>query len=132
MKYLFILLIFAISSCKKEKDGSFVLNQSFTLAPGAKACLSSENVCLTFEKVNSDSRCPSTAICFWEGVAEVNFLLRINEASYPFTLHTLKKLQYRKDTVIQGYTVKLEQLSPYPDGKPIDQKDYRAQVIITK
>jgi hypothetical protein len=132
MKYLFIVLIIALSSCKKEKDSSFVLNQSFTLAQGTKACLSSENVCLTFEKVTNDSRCPSTAICFWEGVAEVNFLLQINQASYPFTLHTLKKLQYRKDTVIQGYTVKLEQLSPYPDGKRIDHKDYRAQVIISK
>jgi hypothetical protein len=121
-----------MSSCKKEKNSFFVLNQSFTLAQGAKACLSSENVCLTFEKVNNDSRCPLNAICIWEGVAEANFTLQINETNYPFTLHTLDKLQYQKDTVIQGYIIKLEQLNPYPETKPIDQKDYRAQVIISK
>lgn len=121
-----------MNSCKKEKDSFFLLNQSFTLAQGAKACLSSENVCLTFEKVYGDSRCPLGAMCFWEGVAEVNFTLQINQTKYPFTLHTLDKLQYQKDTVIQGYNIKLEQLNPYPETKPIDQKDYRAQVIISK
>lgn len=132
MKYLAIVLLFAISSCTKEKNGSFFLNQSFTIAQGTKACLSSENICLTFEKVNGDSRCPSTAICVWEGVAEVNFSLSVNNTNYPFTLHTLNRLQYKKDTVIQGYTVKLEQLSPYPDGRPIDQKAYTAQITISK
>jgi hypothetical protein len=132
MKYLFIILIVAISSCTKEKDASVVLDKSFTLAPGDKGCLSNQNVCITFEKVNSDSRCPSTAICIWEGVAEAAFLLKINESTYPFTLHTTDKLQYHRDTIIQGYTIKLELLNPYPDGKPINPKAYRAQMMISK
>jgi hypothetical protein len=132
MKYVIIVFLFAITSCSKEKDVSVILNQPFTLEPGAKACLNSQNVCLRFEKVNSDSRCPSTAICIWEGVAEVNLILNDGTNDYPFVLHTLDKLQYHKDTVINGYTIKLELLSPYPDSKPIDKKDYRAQLIISK
>jgi hypothetical protein len=132
MKYLFIILIVAISSCTKEKEASIILDKPFTLAPGDKGCLSSQNVCITFEKVNSDSRCPSTAICVWQGVAEAAFLLKINESTYPFTLHTTDELQYQRDTIIQGYTIKLELLSPYPDGKPIKQNAYRAQIRISK
>jgi len=66
LKYLFIIALFAVNSFKKEKDNFVVLNQSFTLAQGAKACLISENICLIFEKVYGDSRCPLGAMCFWE------------------------------------------------------------------
>jgi hypothetical protein len=132
MKYLFIILLFVLSSCTKEKDASVVLGQSFTLSQGSKACLNSQNICLRFEKVNSDSRCPAAAMCIWEGVAEISLIWNDGSNEYPFALHTLDKMQYRKDTVINGYKIRLEQLNPYPEGKKIDQKDYRAQLIITR
>lgn len=118
--------------CTKEKDDSIVLNQSFSMKKGTKACTADNEVCIQFEKVAGDSRCPLRAMCIWEGVAEANFILTYKNVDYPFTLHTLDKLQFSSDTVLQGYTIKLEQLSPYPEGGSIEQKEYVAQLTVSK
>ncbi|HEX4957327.1 MAG TPA: hypothetical protein VFV46_04065 [Lacibacter sp.] len=132
MNYLIIILIIAVAGCRKEQDRSIVLNESFTLKKGETACTPNDEVCIDFVNVSGDSRCPSNVMCIWQGVAEVNLVLKYNQTDYPFTLNTIDHLQYKKDTVLQGYTIQLEQLNPYPDGRPINSRDYVVQLKVRK
>lgn len=132
MKYLFIILLVGFIGCTKEQGRSIVLNQSFSLKKGETVCTANDEVCIQFQKVASDSRCPSNAMCIWQGVAEVNLVLKYNKTDYPFTLHTTDHFNYRTDTVLQGYIIKLEQLNPYPDGRPIDPREYIVQLKVSK
>jgi hypothetical protein len=72
-------------------------------------------------------------MCIWEGVAEVQLQLTFKGTNIPFTLHTINFQQYHKDTIINGYTIKLEKLTPYPTTSVvINQKEYEATLVVSK
>lgn len=132
-KLMLAVLLMAFSSCNKEELDPIQLNQPFTISTGKKLCLADNSFCLVMDRVAADSRCPSTAICVWQGVAEINFTLIKNGTSYPFSLYTTEWNQFDTDTTVAGYHFKLQNLSPYPDGlKPIAHKAYKAEIIIRK
>ena len=134
MKELMLaILLLALNSCTKEKLDPIQLNQPFTMSTGNKLCADDKSFCLVMDRIAADSRCPSTAMCIWQGVAEINFTLIKDGTAYPFSLYTTEWQQYYTDTTVAGYNFKLQTLTPYPDGlKPIAQKDYKAELIIRK
>lgn len=87
---------------------------------------------LCFESVSGDSRCPTGVVCVWEGNASVRFRFsKNNESAIFFDLNTSH--QFRRDITIDGYKITLLKLSPYPAiNHPIDQKDYKAELLIEK
>ena len=83
-------------------DVTYLVELMFTGGPDAPACelppylpivlqygqtgvVGPPDVQLTFQDVLSDSRCPTTVFCFWEGVAEIN-LLATPPGFYPFPI----------------------------------------------
>ena len=83
------------------------------------------------DSVLNDSRCPSTVICVWEGNAEVRFLLTIDSIQTDFVLNTHGGNHFNSDTVLGGYSIKLLNLSPYPeDPGEILQVEYYAEVMV--
>jgi hypothetical protein len=87
-------------------------------------------ICL--ESVLNDSRCPTGAMCFWEGNAAVRLRLgKENDKPVLFDLNT--HMGFTSDTTISGYKFTLAGLAPYPKlGHRIDPKDYQAQLVIEK
>jgi len=87
-------------------------------------------ICL--DSVLNDSRCPTGATCYWAGNAEVRFKFeRLNYIPVLFTLNTHINFPY--DAKVNGYRITLLDLNPYPAGGPqIEQKDYKAEIIIIK
>ncbi len=64
----------------------------------------------------------------------VTFNITFENKSCSFSLATLDNAQYHKDTLVNGYSIKLVDVLPYPDVN-IERKglkDYSAQVMITK
>ena len=114
MKELMLaVLLLAFSSCSKEKPDPIQLNQPFTMSQGKKLCADDKNFCLVMDSVAADSRCPSAAMCIWQGVAEINFTLIKDGTTYPFSLYTTEWQQYYTDTTVAGYNFKLQNLTPY-------------------
>lgn len=87
-------------------------------------------ICL--DSVLNDSRCPTGAMCIWEGNAEVKFKFeRLNENPIFFNLNT--HISFTKDTIIDRYKISLVGLNPYPDiGTRFSQKIFKAKLIIKK
>lgn len=132
-EWMLAVLLLAFSSCTKEKTVPIPFNEPFTMSADQKLCVDDNSFCLVMDRVAADSRCPSTAICIWQGVAEINFTLIKNGTTYSFSLYTTEWQQYYTDTTVAGYNFKLQNLTPYPERlKPIAQKDYKAEIIIRK
>ena len=87
---------------------------------------------LKFFSINSDSRCPTGLVCIWEGNAEVTFNFQnMNEVNSDFILNT--NGNFRNDTLINGYRIKLIKVLPYPEyNKEINEEDYTVEIEINK
>jgi hypothetical protein len=87
-------------------------------------------ICL--DSVMNDSRCPTGAMCIWEGNAEVKIKYeKLNENPVYFNLNT--NLRFTRDTVIDGYRISLLDLSPYPEiGVKHSPNLYKASLTIKR
>lgn len=76
----------------------------------------------------TDSRCPSDAICVWEGEAEVYLQAESNGQSESFFLNGLGD-----DTIVFGHTIELIDLQPYPEsGVEVPFKNKEVKLKVTK
>lgn len=127
-----MLMLFIFSACSKYKTCPVILGEAFTISNNNSACNETNNFTITFNKVENDSRCPTNAICFWEGVATIKLTLKKENIEYPFTLHTQSLPQYNTDTVVAGYKIKLMELNPYPVALQQNAKEYKAKLLISQ
>ncbi|WP_299394313.1 hypothetical protein [uncultured Gelidibacter sp.] len=90
---------------------------------------SENDVRICLDSVLNDSRCPKGLLCVWEGDATAAFTLRKNQVSKSFNLHTNTKFQ--NDTVIDGVSVKLVNITPYPTANDsISASEYKAEIRV--
>jgi|SRR5678815_5090521 hypothetical protein len=107
------------------------LDSRFTLAPGASASIEGTPVQVRFDRVPSDSRCPSDAACIQAGDATVRITIVSDGATQSDELHTGAGGPH--STVRSGVTISLEDLSPQPvSARPIPPSDYRATFKATR
>ena len=85
---------------------------------------------LTFRSVESDSRCPIDAICVWAGDAVIALKIEQGSQAAVAALHTMLE---PKKTEWNGYTIALVSIAPSRNSAtPLDPKDYRAQLLVTR
>lgn len=83
----------------------------------------------------NESRCPKGADCIWSGYAAARFHLIVDgNTEYTFDLATIDvSPELRGDTLINGMTYKLLDITPYPDrSKKYKTEDYKVIVSIEK
>ena len=119
MKIVFLLglftVILSISCTKSDVDRIF---PRIKLEQCVKTPVEGEEVELCFQKL-MDSRCPINADCVWSGVGLAELKLTAGTNVATFTLATVDSLpQYRMDTTVFGYKVKLIAVDPYPGSQP--------------
>jgi hypothetical protein len=132
MKSIFILLfvLMSTSGCKNELN-QISIDKNFELNYKEIRYFPDHSASITLDSVLNDSRCPNGAECVWAGNAEVRFIYSAGTQNSAFILNTLSN--FRTDTLINGYRIKLVRLNPYPQmGLPIKQNEYSAEVKITK
>jgi|APHig6443717497_1056834.scaffolds.fasta_scaffold275570_1 hypothetical protein len=132
-----LLLVLFLSNCSKDNeltgDSTFKLNDTLELAIDKSAINNEEQLTISIDSVLSDSRCPSDAICVWEGNAEVRFLLNNDGKKTKFILNSHGGDNYPSDTVIAGYNIELVALRPYPvSTSKISNSEYVADLLIKK
>jgi hypothetical protein len=134
------LLIVALTACSSSTTSDVAAppetNQTTTQREVGKATMKiGESVVindlrLTFKSVDSDSRCPIDAVCFWAGDGEVALKVERGKQTAVAALHTTvdpKKTQWN------GYTISLASLTPTRRASvPVDPADYRAEVVVMR
>jgi hypothetical protein len=116
LSILAILISFSVTSCDSGNPIEVSTKLSDTITIGVKDVFlhKDPDFTLQIDSIANDSRCPIGAQCFWEGNAEVRFLLStINSKAIMFNLNTANI--FRKDTVIEGVKFKLIELNHQPD-----------------
>lgn len=105
--------------------------EEFRLPVGNRALVSNDAL-IRFVEVVGESRCPTGAVCVWEGDAEV--LLELKRTGFEpkrFTLHTNESMT--NDTVVDGVSVRMLRLDPYPVvGEKSDPKAYVATLLLDR
>lgn len=86
------------------------LNVPFDLGYGRTVSLTDIPLQITFAELVEDSRCPSGAMCAWEGVAVVRLHIKSGADSTSVDLDTSQ----RSVATAGGYKIQLEDVSPYP------------------
>jgi hypothetical protein len=115
------LLVFIIASCDKPVESLDYISPSIKLYQCVDTNLNGTTVQLCFDSLVQDSRCPSTATCIWQGEATVKVSLKVNGRKESFNLSTLnQRPDYRNDTTISGYNIKLLMVNPYPGSQSQD------------
>ena len=120
------IILFSFNSCEKE---TVPLNRSFELKYGVKKIIYDTNIEIKIDSV-SDNRCPIDVVCVWEGNAIVSFILTEGNNDIKFKLNTHSN--YRRDTLINHYRIRLTGLNPPNRINPPNKlEDYKAELIIT-
>lgn len=130
MKKMAPLWLLLLVACNNNSSASLNTQGEATEIKVGKCLQNDENgVSLCFNSVITDSRCPDTADCFWEGDAEVEFTLSAPAGTADFTLHSHS--EFRTDTVLLGYHIAMMQLLPNPPSVE-NVNDYIAEVTVTE
>jgi len=93
-----------------------------------------ESTQLCYNKIISDSRCPSDVVCVWAGTAVAEFTFTKGSESHKLTLASNPVPGiYIKDTIVAGYKIEFINLYPYPKTKPVgSSRHYKAEVKVTR
>lgn len=116
--FIFIVTIAIVASCKKENKSNQP-NPQISINKCSSDILSPKygtfKIC--YDSLIAESRCPTGAVCIWEGAAEVKLSLHKGSDVISFKLATINNatLGLKKDTTISGITIALEDVSPYPN-----------------
>ena len=104
----------------------------FTLAVGQQVTVQPDNVEIRFREVQSDSRCPTNVMCFWQGEAGVQ--LRLTNAIHQTEQVGISVEGHGSGTAeAMGYRITAVRLDPYPqDTGGIPQFAYRVTLHIER
>lgn len=118
-----------------ENHQHFSVNDAFTLAQGQMAHDKEDgSFSIQFDKVSADSRCPVGVECIRAGNADVVLTLKKGNESKTVTLTTGDLGEgATMNTSFGGYNIQLTGLEPGTKAnQTIEQKDYKAKLLVTK
>ena len=133
-----LLVLLGALSCAMSADGgrqagkaSAQAGRPFGLKPGESLTVETEGLEVGFERVVSDSRCPTGARCIQEGEA----VLRVWLVKAPGGRETrdLATNPDRAEGTYGAYRIKLVSLEPHPDLKRTTRaSDYIATLLVSQ
>jgi len=125
-----IALVLSTSACTKPIQPSVVYpGLPFNLAPG-RAVAIPDALTVTFDRVVSDSRCPTDVTCIAAGDAVVHLIVAGPASRVERELHTASADTSK--TTVDTYTIHLIDLTPYPRStRVIAPTDYTVTLQIT-
>lgn len=126
-----ILLLAAVAIVACRPTTSVEPESEFTLAVGESARIAGTDITLVLERVANESRCPTDAVCVWEGNAAVQ--VRVRPTTNTESVLTLNTNIEPRSAVIDAYTLALSDLAPHPRSTmSIPQQDYRARFRLSR
>ena len=133
-KYLILLVlsVFTISCSDSSTNYNEIeLDKEFNIKVGDSAVLVNQGVVIKFNSVAGDSRCPSGAVCVWEGNATVT--LDLKNSNVDTLTANLNTSIEPKEANFSNLIIELKDLTPYPKlNESINPNDYIAKLLIRK
>lgn len=134
-RWFAVALVAATTACSSPNEPGGVFRTEVTLRPGQVTAVASTPLRIGFERVASDSRCPSTALCIQSGDALVVFSVSVGDSGGAEV-----RLRTRGGTTgesltatVGGYEMAISGLQPYPETTTaIPAGDYRVTVSIAR
>jgi hypothetical protein len=124
----------AIAPDVRCADPSGATDTEVKVAAGETASIGDEGLTVTFLEVTEDSRCPSDAICVRAGHATV--LVKFERDGQDLGEYSLSLGEGRENetaATMDGYTVKLVRLDPYPVSTSATQPgEYVAYLAVSQ
>jgi len=135
MKKLIIISVlgFWAVSCSDSsvKYTEAVINQEFNIKVGESAVLVDQGMVIKFKFVGDDSRCPTGAVCVWEGNATV--ILELKNSNLDTLTANLNTSIEPKIVNFSNLIIELKSLTPYPKlNESINPNDYVTKLLIRK
>jgi len=135
--YLFILLaFFAFISCKKQTSSD--LSGTYVIKSGQSLSIpKNRNLATLTASDFADSRCPTNAICVWEGVGTGKFKFKDDSKEQVIELclggcAVVSKSKTQDITLNNiNYTIELIELSPYP-GTGTANSTKKATIVLKR
>jgi hypothetical protein len=129
------VLLAASAACSSPTEPGGAFRTEVTLRPGQVTAVASTPLRIGFERVASDSRCPSTALCIQSGDALVVFTVSTG-GNGSAEIHLRTRGGTTGDgmvATVAGYELSIAGLQPYPETTtPIPSADYRVTVSIAR
>jgi len=130
---LTLIAVLAFAACNDDltegEENALQFNTETTFKSGN--LYSNNSLSVKLDAVLNDSRCPSDVQCVWEGNAMVKFVVSIDQSEHEITLNTNGGQNFPSDTLLQGYSIQLTELVPYPEStSTIHQEDYEATIVV--
>lgn len=120
-----VMLVLLASGCNLFGDKPAIkdidLGEPFVLFEGQSARLDSATQ-LTFDALNSDSRCPIGLDCVWAGEVDALFMLKGNTFtdSLKYVGFPSDEGEFLSNENQRTYTIKLLRIDPYPGTKDVN------------
>lgn len=111
---------------------SVAFGQEFTLGVGDTVAFDGDHTVMKFERVIQDSRCPSDVVCVQMGDATVEVYLTTPALSLGKHALTISGAGDPLSITVEGYTIKLISLEPYPTSAGVGAGEYTATFVVTK
>ncbi|MGH8252304.1 MAG: hypothetical protein ACREVI_16695 [Steroidobacteraceae bacterium] len=129
-----IALLASACDCAAESAGTSAgaAGGEVRLQAGQSTTMESPAMKLTFEGVESDSRCPKGEACIWEGDAVLRLTVTSATAAQAFELHTSPR-QGPDAAGYDGWSIRLVALEPLPvTGRAIAREAYVATLHVER
>ena len=131
MRFILIFLIFICFACDHSTPPLAEDEQEspFSIGFGKSTTVKSLDLKIGFQDVLADSRCPTDAMCKWEGRADIRLWLLPSNSDTVFIQSSIFGFIDRDDSTRHlaidtiGFRIKLLQLDPYPISELLIQKD---------
>ncbi len=137
MRVSFIILmsvLMLLSACERSDDPGIMevdIGEEFTARIGIKYKIGDD---FSFEitRIN-DSRCPTGALCFWQGITIISFKIEENEIIEDSVIMGESWSRISNDDYDGLYELRIRDVKPYPDiSVNLKPEDYRISVVINR
>ena len=124
---VFVILALSVIGCKSSTEPtSPSIEEEFRLKYGQSVKLKNEPLTIKFKSIVEDSRCPTGAVCVWEGNAKIVIQVSQQDVELNSTFEP-------KEAIYQEYTIRLLAVNPYPKlNIELKPADYIITLIVTK
>jgi hypothetical protein len=120
-------------ACQKDNTGTLpssprAVNLLDTLSIKMSETVFSGDFSIQLDSIVDDSRCPSNAVCIWQGLADAKLIVKKGSDSQTIRLKTVSKM----DTMtVFNRLIRILNVSPYPNGQGrIPQGDYVVRLVV--
>lgn len=134
-KILFLIFIIPFFSCKDEEPcNAFVLGEPFEIPIHETISHCTELISISFLDITQDSRCPENVTCVWQGLVEVEILVKVNGDEESFLLSSFPQFEGVPSQLdFNGYSISLVDVIPYPNTtKKYREEDYLLSLLVEK